>query len=88
MRFATYTAATETFYGVITDAGAIALSPEFPEWPTLREVIENKGLHTLAQAAQGRDVTHSRPDHLSDPGAPPGKDHLRRRQLPQSQRRI
>ena len=59
MRFATYTAAGATFYGVITDTGAIALSPDFPQWPTLREVIEAEGLHSLAQAAQGRDVTHA-----------------------------
>ena len=31
MRFASYTANGETFYGAITDEGAIALSPEFPE---------------------------------------------------------
>ncbi len=59
MRFATYTAAGARYYGVITDAGAIALSPGFPQWPTLREVIEAEGLHSLAQAAQGRDVTHA-----------------------------
>ncbi|WP_417839933.1 fumarylacetoacetate hydrolase family protein [Tritonibacter scottomollicae] len=59
MRFATYTAAGETVYGAITDAGAIALSPDFPDWPSLREVIEADALHTLAQAAQGRDLTHT-----------------------------
>ena len=64
MRFATYTAAGATYYGVITDAGAIALSPDFPRWPTLREVIEAEGLHSLAQAAQGRDVTHA-PDQIT-----------------------
>lgn len=58
MRFATYTAEGATLYGMITDAGAIALSPDFPQWPTLREVIEAEGLHSLAQAAQGRSVTH------------------------------
>ncbi|WP_420004444.1 fumarylacetoacetate hydrolase family protein [Arenibacterium sp. LLYu02] len=59
MRFATYTAAGATYYGVITDAGAIALSPDFPQWPTLREVIAAEGLHSLAQAAQGRSATHA-----------------------------
>jgi len=57
-RFATYTANDETFYGVVTDAGMIALSPDFPEWPTLREVITAQGLHDLAVAAKGRPVTH------------------------------
>lgn len=58
MKFATYNANGQIFYGAITEDGAIALSPEFPDWPTLREVIEADGLHVLAQAAQGRAVTH------------------------------
>lgn len=36
----------------------MALSPEFPQWPSLREVIANQGLAALEQAAQGRAVTH------------------------------
>ncbi|MCL6282540.1 fumarylacetoacetate hydrolase family protein [Ruegeria sp. 2012CJ41-6] len=59
MRFATYSAEGETFYGAVTDAGMIALSPEFPQWPTLRDVIAAQGLPVLEQAAQGREVTHA-----------------------------
>ncbi len=58
MRFATYSANGQTFYGVATDDGMIALSPDFPNWPTLREVIAADGLHELALAAKGRAVTH------------------------------
>ena len=58
-RFATYTAEGETFYGEITPEGAIALSPDFPDWPTLREVIAAEGLHELAVAARGRAPTHT-----------------------------
>ncbi len=58
MRFATYSANGQTFYGVATDDGLIALSPDFPNWPTLREVIAADGLHELALAAKGRAVTH------------------------------
>ena len=58
MRFATYTAAGETFYGAVTDAGMIALSPLFPNWPSLRDVIADQGLAELAKAAAGRAVTH------------------------------
>ena len=58
-RFAAYTADGKSFYGAVADDGMIALSPDFPEWPTLREVIAADGLHALAQAAQGRDVTHA-----------------------------
>ncbi|KIC22744.1 MULTISPECIES: fumarylacetoacetate hydrolase family protein [unclassified Leisingera] len=58
-RFATYTADGESFYGAVTDAGMIALSPQFPDWPTLREVIAADGLAALAQAAEGQPVTHT-----------------------------
>lgn len=59
MKFATYSAAGDTFYGAVTDGGMIALSPDYPNWPTLRQVIEDDGLHELAIAAQGRNVTHT-----------------------------
>ncbi|CUH99276.1 fumarylacetoacetate hydrolase family protein [Leisingera aquaemixtae] len=59
MRFATYSADGETFYGAVTDAGMIALSPHFPDWPTLREVIAAQGLPELAEAAEGKPVTHT-----------------------------
>ncbi len=51
MRFATYTADGKTFYGSVTDAGMIALSPHFPEWPTLLDVVQAGGLDALVQAA-------------------------------------
>lgn len=58
-RFASYRVDSTHFYGAVTDTGMIALSPDFPQWPTLREVIENDGLHDLAKAAEGRSVTHT-----------------------------
>ena len=57
-KFATYSADGKTFYGAVNDAGMIALSPEFPQLPTLRNVIEADGLSALADAADGKDVTH------------------------------
>ncbi|TNJ41378.1 fumarylacetoacetate hydrolase family protein [Phaeobacter sp. B1627] len=59
MRIATYSAGHDTVYGAITDSGAINLSADFPDWPTLRDVIEADGLHRLATAAQGRAPTHA-----------------------------
>ena len=59
MRFATYTAAGKTCYGAITDAGAVALSPEYPQWPTLYDVIAAGALDQLTAAARGRAVTHT-----------------------------
>lgn len=58
-RFATYTADGEVFYGTVTEAGMIALSPQFPAWPTLRDVIAADGLTALAEAAKGQPVTHT-----------------------------
>ncbi|WP_299989285.1 fumarylacetoacetate hydrolase family protein [uncultured Ruegeria sp.] len=59
MRFATYTANGDTFYGAATDEGMIALSPEFPQWPSLNDVVAAEALDQLAAAAQGRQVTHT-----------------------------
>lgn len=57
-RIATFSANGETFYGVVADGGVIALSPDFPQWPTLREVIEAGSLEKLVEAAKGRAITH------------------------------
>ncbi len=58
MRFATYTADGETFYGAVTDKGMIALSPLFPKWPTLYDAIAAEGLSDLIKIAEGMSVTH------------------------------
>ncbi|WP_415404302.1 fumarylacetoacetate hydrolase family protein [Tateyamaria sp. SN3-11] len=59
MKFATYSTDGATYYGAVTDAGMIPLSPNFAQWPTLRNVIAADGLHDLAQAAAGRTATHT-----------------------------
>jgi 2-keto-4-pentenoate hydratase/2-oxohepta-3-ene-1,7-dioic acid hydratase in catechol pathway len=59
VRFATFTAGGQQFYGVAVDGGMIALSHAFPQWPSLRAVIAAGGLHDLARAAAGRAVTHA-----------------------------
>lgn len=58
-RFASYTSNGETFYGVVTDTGMISLSDKFPQWPTLKAVIEAGALNELAKAATGSPVTHT-----------------------------
>jgi 2-keto-4-pentenoate hydratase/2-oxohepta-3-ene-1,7-dioic acid hydratase in catechol pathway len=57
-RFAAYQADGTAFYGAVTDDGMIALSPDFPQFPTLKEVITAGALHDLAMAANGKPVTH------------------------------
>ena len=59
MHFASYTADGAQFYGAVTDAGAIALSPDFPQWPTLLDVVRGGGLGALDEAASGGSVTHA-----------------------------
>lgn len=59
MKFATVRVAREQLFGVMRDEGFVALSPEFAQWKTLRNVIEAGALKQLAQAAKGRDVTHA-----------------------------
>ena len=68
MRFATYLHDNERFYGMVAEHGAIPLSPEFPEWPTLKEVVAADGLDTLALAATGRTASHR--DILFEPPVP------------------
>ncbi len=71
MRFATYTANDGTYYGAVTDEGVIALSPEFPAWPTLYDAVAAGGLDLLAAAARGRPVTHTDFDYeMVMPNAP------------------
>ncbi len=63
MRFATYSSDGKTFYGAVTETGMIALNDAFPAWPTLFEAVRAGGLGALAEAAAGRDVTHTRFDY-------------------------
>lgn len=59
MRFATFSAAGETFFGAIRDTDAIALNGDFPDHSSLYEVIAAGVFDQLAQAAQGKSVTHT-----------------------------
>lgn len=59
MRYATYRANDEQFYGAVTDEGMIALSPECPQWPSLLDVIQAGALDKLEAVAGGKLVTHT-----------------------------
>jgi 2-keto-4-pentenoate hydratase/2-oxohepta-3-ene-1,7-dioic acid hydratase in catechol pathway len=58
MRFATCSKDGEIFYGAVGETGMIALSPHFPQWPSLREVISCNGLGELEKFAANQSVTH------------------------------
>ncbi len=59
MRFSTYTANCEVFYGVVTDDGMIALNDAFLEWPTLLDAVKAGGFDAMTKAAEGKSVTHT-----------------------------
>ena len=58
MNLATFTADGRQFWGVVADGGMIALSPDFPQWKTLRNVIEAGAMKTVLDAAAGKPVSH------------------------------
>ncbi|MEM7520335.1 MAG: fumarylacetoacetate hydrolase family protein [Pseudomonadota bacterium] len=57
-RFASLRAEGRAFYGAVTEAGAVDLSVQFPQWPRLRDVVIGGGIDALRQAAEGAAVTH------------------------------
>ncbi|QYZ69570.1 fumarylacetoacetate hydrolase family protein [Neotabrizicola shimadae] len=59
MNLVTFTAAGAQFWGVGARGGVIALSPGFPQWKTLRDVIAAQAIPQVLDAAAGRDVTHA-----------------------------
>ncbi|MBD1206646.1 MAG: fumarylacetoacetate hydrolase family protein [Rhodobacteraceae bacterium] len=59
-----FTADGRAFWGVAQADGVIALSPDFPQWPGLREVIAAGGIDRVLAAGQGRSVTHG-PDKFT-----------------------
>ncbi len=59
MKFATYSSGGETFFGAVVDGGIIALNDVFPQWPTLFDAVQADGLGALADAADGKAITHT-----------------------------
>jgi 2-keto-4-pentenoate hydratase/2-oxohepta-3-ene-1,7-dioic acid hydratase in catechol pathway len=58
MKFATFSADGQTYFGAITDVGAIALNDAFPDHASLYEVVAAGAFDQLAAAAEGKGVTH------------------------------
>lgn len=59
IRLAQFSADGQALWGAVAKGGVIALSPEFTQYPTLREVIEADAWDSIDQAAEGREVTHA-----------------------------
>ncbi len=58
-RLASYSVNGSARYGAVTETGVITLSDQFPQWPTLREVVTAGALGQLLAAAQGKPDTHA-----------------------------
>ncbi|HCQ67212.1 MAG TPA: 2-hydroxyhepta-2,4-diene-1,7-dioate isomerase [Rhodobacteraceae bacterium] len=59
MKLASYSVGNDPFWGAVAEGGMVALSPDFPGWPSLREVIAAGALRQVAATAKGRPVTHA-----------------------------
>ncbi|MBT9246274.1 fumarylacetoacetate hydrolase family protein (plasmid) [Gemmobacter fulvus] len=59
MNLVTFTATGSQHWGVTAPGGVIALSDAFPQWKTLRNVIEAQAIGQVLAAAEGRAITHA-----------------------------
>jgi 2-keto-4-pentenoate hydratase/2-oxohepta-3-ene-1,7-dioic acid hydratase in catechol pathway len=59
MNLVTFTADGQQHWGVTSPGGVLALSPEFPQWRTLRNVIEAGAIPQVLAAGSGRAASHT-----------------------------
>lgn len=59
MNFATFKAGGQLLYGACKDGGVVELSSRFPQWSSLKNVVEHSGFHDLQSAAEDAAVTHA-----------------------------
>ncbi len=58
MNLVTFTVQDQQHWGVTAPGGVLALSGEFPQWRTLRGVIEAGAIQKVLEAGQGRAASH------------------------------
>lgn len=58
MSLASFTAGGRDLWGAATEGGVIDLTPAFPQWPTLRDVVAAGALAQVEASAKGRPPTH------------------------------
>ncbi|MDS9469904.1 fumarylacetoacetate hydrolase family protein [Paracoccus sp. MBLB3053] len=59
MNLVSFTAGDQAHWGVTAGEGVLALSQEFPEFPTLRDVISAQAIPQVLSAAEGRAPSHA-----------------------------
>lgn len=74
MKLVTFTVDTRSHWGVTAPGGVVALSGQFPQWPTLRNVIAANAVAAVQAAGRDREATHRDGEYvLQIPVPDPGK---------------
>lgn len=74
MKLVTFTSAGKQHWGVTAPGGVLALSDAFPQWPSLRNVIEAGAIDRVLAAGAGRAASHADGSYVLDIPVPdPGK---------------
>ena len=70
MMLVTFTAGGRQQWGVAASGGVLALSDAFPQWRSLRQVIEAGAIAQVLDAATGRPASHAEGSFTYDPPIP------------------
>ncbi len=70
MMLVTFTADGRQHWGTTAPGGVLALSPEFPQWRTLRNVIEAGAIPQVLKAAEDRAASHHESAFIYGPPIP------------------
>jgi len=70
MMLVTFTADGRQHWGTGAPGGVLALSEEFPQWRTLRGVVEAGAIPQVLEAARGRPPSHTEGSFTYDPPIP------------------
>lgn len=70
MMLVTFTAGGRQHWGTSAPGGVLDLSGQFPQWRTLRNVIEAGAIQLVMEAAKGRPASHPEGSFTYDPPIP------------------
>lgn len=70
MMLVSFSTGGQQLWGVTAPGGVLALSGEFPQWPTLRNVIEAGAILRVLAAAANRAASHTEQSFTYDPPIP------------------
>ena len=70
MMLVSFAADARQHWGMTAPGGVLALSDQFPQWRTLRNVIEAEAIATVLAAGKGRTASHPDGSFTYDPPIP------------------